>query len=119
MATYFTHRFARRILLIFGWVWLVFIVLSNTGREWQGITSLLMQGLLALPFFGLGWLACRRPRLAGGLLLAMAAYFVWLFDLYRVAVDPFGTGNILVLAFFVGPLVLAGVILVRKPGPRA
>jgi cation transport ATPase len=119
MTTPTAHRLARRILLVFGFVWLAFNIAANTGSEWQGPVGLLVQCLLAAPFFALAWLGVRRPRTAGALLLALAAFCAWFFGLHRMAADPPGAGVFVVLVFFVGPLVAAGVLLLRRDADSA
>ena len=106
---------ARRILLIFGGVWLVFNVLGNLTDP----LALVMQSLLALPFFALAWLGGRRPRLVGWLLLACAAGFFWFFKLYRIlGDDPLARGRIEVTVLFIGPLVAAGVMMLKSPSGK-
>ena len=103
-------RTATRTLLVFGAIWLVFNVLANIGDEWAGPVALVMQSLLAAPFFALAWLASRQPRITGGLLIAAAAFFFWLFG-------GFGGGNLpvftraLVFVLFQGPLLASGIAL--------
>lgn len=122
LAYWGARRMAVRILLIFGGVWLLF----NIAAGWeQGPLGVLMQSLLALPFLAMAWLAGRRPRVAGLVLLGCVAFFAWFFGLYRVAQDPFGRGRIFVIIFFLGPLLTAGLGLLRRdpddddgePGP--
>ena len=42
-----------------------------------------------------------------------AASFGYFFGLYEVFVDPFGKGRVMVIIFFVGPLLTAGIALIR------
>lgn len=100
---------ARRILLIFGWVWLAFNVAGNLRDP----VALVIQSLLAVPFFALAWLAGRRPRIAGWILIGCAAAFFWFFGLYRLfGAEPFARGRLEVTVLFIGPLVAAGVMLI-------
>lgn len=107
------RRMAVRLLVIFGAVWLVFNILSGLA---QGLLGVIMQSLLAAPFFALAWLARRMPRAAGVALLGVAVFFTLFFGLQRVVADPFANGRIFVLIFFVGPLLVAGLGLVRQAG---
>ncbi|MCK9995691.1 MAG: hypothetical protein KAH56_05335 [Candidatus Krumholzibacteria bacterium] len=52
------RRTVSRILLIFGSVWLLFNVIANIGH---GGMALVMQSLLAAPFFLLAWVSRRWP----------------------------------------------------------
>ena len=112
LAYWGARRMATRILLIFGGAWLVFVVLSSIDEG--SLVGLLMGGLLIVPFFGLAWLAGRRPMVAGVALLGFAAFFVYFFGLYEVVIDPFEKGRAMVIIFFVGPLLTAGVALLRS-----
>ena len=112
LAYWGARRMAVRILVIFGSVWLLFTVAEGIGEG--SLTGLLMQGLVTLPFFGMAWLAGRLPRVTGVMLLGFAAFFVYLFGLYHVVSDPFGRGRIMVIIFFVGPLLTAGLGLLRR-----
>jgi hypothetical protein len=103
---------ARRILFIFGCVWLVFNLLGGGG-----FMTTLMQSLLAAPFFLLWWVGGRWPRVAGVILLGAAVFFFNLFDLYEVfQVDPTHKGRIPVIVLFVGPLVAGGLALLKGGG---
>jgi len=103
------YRTAQRILIIFGSVWLLFNILGNLQG---GVTALLMQSLLAVPFFALAWLARRWPRPAGVLLLGTAAFCGYFFHLYEVfGADPFSRGRIEVAVLFMGPLLACGLML--------
>jgi hypothetical protein len=48
------------------------------------------------------------------LLLGMAVFFTVFFDLSRVIDDPLRNGAVFVLLFFVGPLLVAGLALLRR-----
>ena len=98
-----------RILVIFGSVWLIFNIVGNIQG---GIVALIMQSLLAVPFFLLAWTARRWPRIAGVILLAVSAFFFWFFGLYEVfGPDPMAKGRFLVIVLFIGPLAASGVML--------
>ncbi len=106
---------ARRILIIFGSVWLLFNILGNLGA---GGMALLMQSLLSVPFFVLAWLTPRWPRPVGMLLLGTAVFFGYLFRLYRVfGPDPFARGRVEVIVLFLGPLVAGGLMLLGRREP--
>jgi len=98
--------FARRILLIFGGAWLVFVLLESLGE--RSLPGFLMGSLITLPFFAMVWLGSRMPRTTGALLLVFSVAFVYFFGLYRIVSDPFVKGRVMVVIFFVGPLVSAG-----------
>lgn len=104
------QRTASRVLYAFGAVWLVFNILANTGSEWTGPTALVLQSLLALPFFGLGWLSSRFPRAAGGLLLAASAGFFGFLGMLRNDNLALATQGI-VMVLFVGPMLASGLAL--------
>jgi hypothetical protein len=111
LAYWGARRMAMRLLVIFGGVWLIFNILSG----WQqGPVGVLMQSLLAVPFFGAAWLARRWPRAVGILLLGLSVFFVLQFGLQRVVDDPFRSGRIFVLIFFIGPLLVAGLGLLSR-----
>lgn len=108
-------RTVSRILFSFGLVWLVFNIIANTGSEYMGLMPLLMQSLLALPFFLLAWCARHWPRVAGVLLLLVAALLFWFFGLYEVfGSDPLAKGRIVVVVLFMGPLVASGLMLLAR-----
>ena len=110
------RRMATRILLIFGGVWLVFVVASSFDESSFSLPGLLMQSLVTLPFFGMAWLARRWPRVTGLILLGFSVFFFWFFGLYRVVDDPFATGRAMVIIFFVGPLLTSGIGLLGVVG---
>lgn len=110
LAYWGTRRTASRLLLAFGIVWLIFNVLGHFSSP----VELLMQSLLALPFFLAAWLARRLPRVAGGVLLLASGLFVWRFQLYDVlGSTPLAKGRGFVLLLFVGPLLASGIALLR------
>ena len=49
--------------------------------------------------------------IAGMLLVGFAAFFFYFFGLYEVFTDPFGKGRSMVIIFFMGPLLTAGIAL--------
>ncbi len=106
-------RTAARTLYAFGAVWLAFAIISNTGPEWTGWAALLLHPLLAAPFFALGWMATRRPRLSGVLLVVASIGFFVLFEVPRLS----RTGDLTSLVddgamlLFLGPLLASGVAL--------
>jgi len=107
---------ARRILLAFGTVWLLFNVLGNLKDP----LALVMQCLVAVPFFALAW-SCRRfPRSTGGLLLAAAVASFVLFDLERAFVSPEHFSALAVTLLFPLPLAYSGITLlgVRHDKPE-
>ena len=103
------QKTAARILYAFGSVWLVFTIASNVGSEWSGWAALLLHPLLASPFFVLGWLSGRRPRIAGILLLAVSVCLFLLFGWWRGNLGLVTVGVTFILFF--GPLLVSGVAL--------
>lgn len=101
-----------RLLLSFGTAWLLF-TLADAGPRPLGW---LMSSLPALPFFALAALAWRWPRVAGLLLIVVAAVMYWFFgywDNERMGGLIVNTGVALLLC---GPLVGCGLaLLVAKP----
>ena len=96
-----------RMLLGFGVAWLVF-ALADAGPKPLGW---LMASLPALPFFALAGLAWKWPRLAGALMVAIAAGMYWFFGYYdndRMGGLIVNTGVALLLC---GPLVGCGAAL--------
>ncbi len=113
------RKTALRVLIIFGLVWLLFNIISNSGPEYQGMVGVLMQSMLAFPFFFLAWLARVRPRLAGALLTACSLFFFYFFHIYEIfGPDPLAMGRILVLTLFIGPLLVCGLTLVGISGEK-
>lgn len=105
------QRTVSRVLYGFGWVWLVFNIV---GHLYDPI-ALIMQSLLALPFFLLAYIATRWPRIAGILLILASCFFFYLFHLYEIfGPDPLGRGRGMVIVLFIGPLLFSGIILLRN-----
>lgn len=106
-------RTAARTLYAFGTVWLVFVILSNLGSEWTGWAALLLHPLLAVPFFALGWLATRKPRLSGALLIIASVGFFLFFEAPRISRE--GSAAAIIddggMLLFLGPLIAGGVAL--------
>lgn len=105
------QRTASRLLYIFGTVWLVFNVLGNL----TSFVALIMQSLLAVPFFLLGWASKRWPRPVGILLILTSLFFANMFDTFEriFSADPFDNGAPFVLILFIGPLLASGIALLR------
>jgi len=113
-------RTARTILITFGTFWLIFNVIGNLNS----LTALVMQCLLAVPFFALAFVARRWPKVAGVLLIAASALFFYFFGLYEIfGSEPLARGRGFVIVIFFGPLFASGVALLRcgssdDPGER-
>lgn len=105
-----SSKAARRILLVFGCVWLAFAIVSNTGAEWKGWWPLLLHPLLAFPFLGFAWLAGYQRRITGVLLLATCIFFTQFFGWFRRDSASFVADGITVI-LFLGPLLASGVAL--------
>ena len=100
-----------RILIAFGIVWLLFNVLGNVGKEWNGVMSLIMQSLLAVPFFAMAWLCGRWPHIAGAILIAVSVFFYFFFGgINRANFDIIST--LVTFLLFIGPLLASGIALV-------
>jgi hypothetical protein len=108
LAYWGTQRTASRILIIFGIVWLTFIILSTHDN----VLSLLMHSIVAVPFFALAYSAKRWPRITGFLLLAAGVFFFYRFRLYEIFSDsPLEKGRGTVIVFFLGPFIASGIAL--------
>ncbi len=103
------HRAASLTLLVFGSFWLAFVVISHLLEP----VALLMESLVAAPFFLLAWSAGRWPRVTGAALLAVAVVAFFLFDLHLAFSERPGQQSVIVLLFL--PLVASGIALLRLP----
>ncbi len=104
------RRTARTILVTFGIFWLIF----SAADSLHSLPMLLMQSLVAVPFFALAWVAGRWPKAAGALLIAASAFFFYFFGLYKiVGSEPLARGRGFVIVLFFGPLFASGVALLR------
>lgn len=99
------RRTAFLVLITFGCAWLLFNVLGNLAHP----LALLMQSLIAVPFFALAWGARRWPRATGVLLLLAAAFFCRFFGLHEIL--PGQIHRLTTGVFLLGPLVGSGVAL--------
>lgn len=105
------QRMAIRILVGFGIVWLLFNILGNLNN----MMALIMQSLLAVPFFAMAYAARTWPRIAGIFLLVFAGFFFFFFHLYEVFTgDTFERGRTMVIVLFIGPLMASGLALLRS-----
>jgi len=103
-------RTARTILITFGTFWLLFNVVGNLNS----LSGLVMQCLLAVPFFALAFAARRWPKVAGVLLIVASAFFFYFFGLYEIfGSEPLARGRGFVIVIFFGPLFASGVALLR------
>lgn len=114
LAYWGAKRTALRILLIFGTFWLLFVVAESLGERPSPL-GFIMHSLPAVPFFLLSFLGRCWPRVAGVLLMAAAAYFVYFFGWYKVGHSGFVNQSVTMI-LFIGPLVSSGVALL---GARA
>ena len=100
-----------RVLYGFGWVWLVFNIVGNLTDP----IALIMQSLVAMPFFLLAYVAKRWPQIAGVVLIAVSAFFFYFFHLYEIfGPNPLEKGRGMVIILFMGPLLVSGIILLRN-----
>lgn len=110
LAYWGAQRGSAWILRIFGTVVLAFTIVSNLGSEWTGWPALLLHPLLAVPFFALAWLADRRPRVSGALLLVVSVVLFFFLGGFR-------NGNLALITqgvtfiLFLGPMLASGVAL--------
>lgn len=107
------RKAACRILLAFGLFWLLFNILGNIMNP----LAMLMQCLVALPFFLLAWMSGRVPRVTGILLVLLALFFFMQFDMYEAFTGERQSAMAVILLLWV-PLVYAGVSLLgarREP----
>ncbi|HHQ48033.1 MAG TPA: hypothetical protein ENK19_04020 [Acidobacteria bacterium] len=109
------QRAVSRTLVVFGSFWLLFVVLGHITEP----AALLMEGLVALPFFVLAWTAGRWPRATGVALLLIAAGTVILFGFLRTAHLDHQKALVRALTFvvFEVPLLASGLALARAKAP--
>lgn len=100
---------AQRILLTFGLFWLLFNILGHLRSP----VTMLMQCLVALPFFVLAFTGRRFPRATGVILLALAIFFFIAFDLYTGFLSSENFGKMAVILLLWLPLAYSGVALFR------
>jgi hypothetical protein len=112
---------ASRVLMVFGSFWAVFVLAHVVGGlmdssepfQWVGVLAGIM---FVAPFFGLAYLAGRRPRLTGGLLLGVAAIFL-VITTPTWAARSLDMASILVTAaLLIVPLAASGIALLRESG---
>ncbi|MBC8192106.1 MAG: hypothetical protein H8E18_06990 [FCB group bacterium] len=100
-----------RVLYGFGWVWLVFNIVGHLTDP----IALIMQSLVAAPFFLLAYVATRWPKIAGVILMVVSAFFFYFFHLYEIfGPNPLERGRGMVIVLFIGPLLASGIILLRS-----
>jgi hypothetical protein len=101
------------VLFGFGFLWLVFVVLSHATEP---VPLLMEGGLVAAPFFLAAFLTRRWPRLIGALLLAASIFAVFFFSLVPApgteATKVFG--KMYVILTLPLPLAMIGLALLRR-----
>jgi len=104
-----------RTLVVFGTFWLVFAVLGHITEP----TALLVESLVALPFFVLAWTAGRWPRATGAALLLVAIGTIVLFGFLRTAHLDHERLLVRALTFviFEVPLLAGALALLRAKTP--
>ena len=112
------RRTATRILLIFGTFWLLFVVAESVGERTSPL-GFIIHSLPAVPFFFLAFLGRRWPRVAGAILMAAAAFFIYFFGWYKVGASGM-VNQTVTMILFIGPLLGSGVALLgaRTEEPR-
>lgn len=103
---------AQRILFAFGLFWLLFNVLGNL----RDLLAMVMQCLVALPFFVLAFSSRRFPRATGVLLLAFAIFAFIAFDLHTAFLSSENFGKMAVILLLWLPLTYSGVSLLPVRG---
>jgi hypothetical protein len=101
------QKAAQRILLAFGLFWLGFNVLGNL----KDLVAMVMQCLVALPFFALAFTSRRLPRVTGVALLAVAIFAFVFFDLHVAFLSSENFGKMAVILLFWLPLAYSGLTL--------
>ena len=99
------RKMARRLLLAFGAVWLVFNIMAGEG-DWM---VSVMQSLLAVPFFVTAMLANRWPRAVGVVLVLVSAFLFRFLGFHEVFAEPFERGRAVAMVLFLGPLLASGI----------
>lgn len=120
LAYWGARKTASRVLFTFGSFWAVFVIASLIGEAVEGVTAgetalgILMAVLIVGPFFALAWMAGRRPRVVGFLLLGVAAVlFVVLLPTWA---GSLAWSTILVTdTLLLAPLIASGVALLQEP----
>jgi len=104
----------QRILLAFGLFWLLFNALGNLADP----VAMLMQNLVAAPFFVLAFTSRRYPRMTAVILLATAASAFVAFDLVEAFTGRENFGAMAVILLLWLPLAYAGLALlgIRRDG---
>lgn len=118
LAYWGARKTASRILTVFGSFWAVFVLAHFVGQPpWQepgGWAGVLVGVVLLGSFFGLAWMAGRRPRLTGRLLLAVSA----LFSLIVIPTWAARSLNLSAILFtatlLLVPLIASGIALLRE-----
>jgi hypothetical protein len=103
------RKTAFRILIMFGCVWGVFNIASHIT---QPITLIMELLITTAPFFVLAYGSRRWPRVAGVLLIAGAAGFVWVY--FRGFPWLTLVTKAIVVVLFVGPLLTSGLALLGR-----
>lgn len=119
LAYWGARKTASRVLMVFGSFWAVFVLamivggLRDSSEPFQ-LVGVLVGFLFVAPFFGLAYLAGRRPRLTGVLLLVVSAVFL-LVTIPTWAARSLDLSSALVTAMLlVVPLAGSGIALLRE-----
>jgi hypothetical protein len=105
------RKTATRVLLIYGGVWLLFNILGNLAHP----LALLMQSLIAVPFFAGAAVARRWPRVAGLFLLGASAFFFRMFVFSPWHREHLGlVDNLTTAVLLDGPLFASGLALLFR-----
>ena len=107
------RKTAFRMLMLYGAAWLAFNILGHLRQP----QVMVMQCLLAVPFFGGAVLSRRWPRFTGATLLGVAVFLAVLILRIHLARGLGLVVSAITLLLFIGPLVGSGLALLRRPAP--
>jgi hypothetical protein len=94
-----------RILLAFGSFWLAFVVLSHLTEP----AMLLIEALVAVPFFTLAWTVRHWPRSTGIALVAVGVFVFFAFDMYEAFQSRLSAWPVILTMFL--PFMACGLAL--------
>ena len=120
LAYWGAQKTASRVLVTFGSFWAVFVMAMIVGSlsepEGLQLIGLLMGFVFVAPFFALAFTAGRWPRLTGGVLLAVSAFFLVLVVPVWSARSLAWSSILVTAALLLVPLIGSGIALLRNAG---